>query len=43
MAHRKQPKSELETVNIYFVNYTSSVTVHCFDEDGELSIAACCQ
>ena len=38
MAHRKQPKAERVGVNIYFVNYTQSMTVHCFDEDSEIDI-----
>ncbi len=38
MEHRKQPKAERECVNTYFVNYTTSMTVTCFDEDSEMHI-----
>jgi len=38
MANRKQPKEELEGVNIFFSVGDSSMTAHCFDEDSEMSI-----
>ena len=38
MLNRKQPKSEREGINIFFSVADSSMTVHCFDEDGEMSI-----
>jgi len=34
--HRIQPKSELESINTYFANYTTSMTVTCFDEDSQI-------
>jgi len=38
MANRKQPASELEGVNIFFSTGNSCMTVHCFDEDSDMSI-----
>ena len=34
--HRVQPKSEMESINTYFANYTTSMTITCFDEDSEM-------
>lgn len=34
--HRVQPKAERESINTYFANYTTSMTVTCFDEDSEM-------
>ena len=38
LGHRVQPKSERECINTYFSNYTTSMTVTCFDEDSEIHI-----
>lgn len=37
MPHRKQVKEERESINIYFANYDTSMTIGCFDEDSEMS------
>lgn len=38
MANRKQPKEELEGINIFFSTGDSCMTVHCFDEDSDMGI-----